>query len=116
MIALVYKFYGFKIDTLIEYCRFLTEGYSLCIMLLEFEVRNDENKNMGYKNTILCFDQWTPIFLHLAHSNEHAEPKQHKMNRHMIMLQHLYHLHNSDWAMSGYAKEAKNRNLPQLHN
>jgi hypothetical protein len=57
MIALVYKFYGFKIDTLIEYCRFLTEGYSLCIMLLEFEVRNDENKNMGYKNTILCFDQ-----------------------------------------------------------
>jgi hypothetical protein len=57
MISLVYKFYGFKIDTLIEYCRSLTAGYSLCIMLLEFEVRNDENKNTGYKNTILCFDQ-----------------------------------------------------------
>jgi hypothetical protein len=53
-------------------------------MLLEFKVRNDKSKNMGYKNTILSFEQRTPISSHLAHSNEHAEPKQHKMNRHMI--------------------------------
>jgi hypothetical protein len=96
MIALVYKFYGFKIDTLIEYCRFLTQGNSLCIILLEFKVRNDENKNMRYKNTILY------------HDNEHAEPEQHKMIRHMIMLQHLYHLHNSDWAIVKLCQRSKN--------
>lgn len=71
---------------------------------------------MGYKNTILSFEQRTPISSHLAHSNEHAEPKQHKMNRHMIYAWASVSSPQFRLAMSSYAKEAKNRNLPQLHN
>jgi hypothetical protein len=33
---------------------FFAYGYSLCIVLLESNVINDENKNMGCKIMILC--------------------------------------------------------------
>ncbi len=71
------------------------------------------------KHYYRSFDTWTtPLFSHLAKDNEHAEIQQHsnKIKRRIIMLHCLYHLHNSDWAMSKFCLWRKNRNLPQSHN
>jgi len=52
----VCKFYDLENDAFIEFCKVFVYGsFSLCIILLESKIKDDDNQNMGYKSTTILF-------------------------------------------------------------
>ncbi len=47
--ARIGKFYTFKMNASLKSCKFFTPNFSLCILLLESKIQNEDNKNKGCK-------------------------------------------------------------------